>query len=69
MDHARLLVDGELVDKKRMFYGEKDLRTTAQDGTKIVVAADVGANGELTRAQLQAADGSWVELQERPNDS
>lgn len=65
LNAARLLLDGELVDKKRMFYGEKDLTTTAPDGTEIVVAIDSGMSGELTRVQLRDADGSWIDLQER----
>lgn len=65
LNGARLLVDGDVVDKKRMFYGEKDLTTTAQDGTEIVVAVDSGMAGELTRVQLRGADGSWINLQER----
>ncbi len=69
LNAARLLVDGEVVDKKRMFYGEKDLTTTAQDGTEIVVTVDSGMNGELTRAQLRGADGAWIDLQEREAES
>ncbi|MGI8902424.1 MAG: hypothetical protein ACR2IP_01890 [Solirubrobacteraceae bacterium] len=69
MDAARLLIDGELVDKKRMFYGEKDLTTTASDGTEIMVAVEVGGFGELTRAQARGPDGSWIDLQEREPQS
>jgi len=69
LNAARLLLDGELVDKKRMFYGEKDLTTTAPDGKEIVVAVDSGMSGELTRVQLRGADGSWIDLQERAAQS
>ncbi len=65
LNEARLLVDGELVDKARVVYGEKDLNATAGDGAPIVVTVDSGAVGELTRAQLRRADGSWVDLEER----
>jgi len=65
LNQARLLVDGELVDRANIFYGDKELRTTAADGTEIVVVVDSGMVGELTRAQLRRADGSWTDLQER----
>lgn len=66
---ARLLVDGQLVDKTKIFYGEKDLTTTAHDGTEIVVTVDSGMSGELTRAQLRREDGSWIDLQQREPQS
>lgn len=65
LNEARLVVDGEVVDKKKIFYGEKDLTTTAPDGTEIAVAVDSGMIGELTKAQLRGADGSWIDLEER----
>ncbi len=65
MDTARLLVDGEVVDKQRRFYGEKELTTKAADGTEIVVSVDVGGFGELAGAKLRGADGTWIDLQPR----
>ena len=65
LNAALLSVDGERVDKARIFYGEKELRTTLPDGTEIVVAVDSGMGGELTRTQLRTADGGWLDLQER----
>jgi signal transduction protein with GAF and PtsI domain len=65
LNEARLVVDGEVVDKAKIFYGDKNLTATAQDGTEIVVAVDSGMVGELTRAQLRRADGSWIDLEER----
>ena len=66
LNRARLKVDGELVDSAKIFYGEKELKTTAPDGTEIIVAVDSGMSGEVTRAQLRTSDGSWIDLQERP---
>lgn len=65
VNKATLYLDGEAVDEAHVFYGDKELRTTAADGTEIVVVIDSGMVGELTRAQLRQADGSWVDLQER----
>ncbi len=65
LNEARLRVDGELVDKAWIFYGDRNLTITAQDGTEIVVAVDSGMFGELTRAQLRRPDGSWLDLDER----
>jgi hypothetical protein len=65
LNRARLRVDGELVDKANIYYGDKELTTTAGDGLEIVVTIDAGMYGELTRAQLRRADGSWVDLEER----
>ncbi len=42
LNAARLFVDGQLVDRKRMWYGEKELSTTAQNGKVILVAVDSG---------------------------
>lgn len=39
-----------------MFYGDKELTTTLPDGTEIVVVVDSGMVGEMTRAQLRAAE-------------
>jgi len=65
LNEARLLIDGEVVDKAKIFYGDKELSATASDGTQIVVAVDSGMVGEMTRAQLRRADGSWADLEER----
>lgn len=65
LNEARLLVDGVVVDSEKIFYGDKELTATAADGSQIVVSVDSGMMGELTRAQLRRADGSWVDLTER----
>lgn len=65
LNEARLSVDGVQVDKAKVFYGDKRLTTQAADGTEIVVAVNSGMVGELTRAQLRRADGSWVDLEQR----
>lgn len=69
LNQARLLIDGEVVDKAYMFYGDKDLTATMHDGTQIVVSVDSGMVGELTRAQLRQANGSWVDMEERQANS
>ena len=69
LNEARLIVDGELVDKAKIFYGDKDLTARAKDGTEIIVTVDSGMVGELTRAQLRCADGSLIDLQERQRAS
>lgn len=48
-----------------MFYGDKKLTATTEDGTQIIVAVDSGMMGEMTRAQVREADGSWIDLEER----
>lgn len=65
INEARLRVDGEVVDKEKIFYGEKDLTAKTPDGTDVVVKVDSGMVGELTRAQLRRQDGSWIDLEER----
>lgn len=65
LNRARLRVDGTIVDTAKVFYGNKDLKTTLSDGTEIAVQIDSGMVGELVRAQLRRADGSWVDLEER----
>lgn len=53
------------MDKKKIFYGDKELTAKAPDGTDIVVKVDSGMYGELTQAQLRNRDGSWIDLEER----
>ena len=65
LNQARLLVDGDVVDKANVFYGDKHLTTTPPDGTEIHVTVDSGMMGELRRAQLRGSDGSWTDLTER----
>ena len=65
LNRATLRVDGEVVDSERILYGEKQLTATPAGGAEIVVAVDSGMLGELTRAQLRAGDGSWIDLEER----
>lgn len=65
LNKARLFVDGKEVDQANMFYGDKKLTATTEDGTQIIVAVDSGMMGEMTRAQVREADGSWIDLEER----
>jgi len=65
LNRARLRVDGDVVDTAKIFYGNGDLTTTLPDGTQIGVRLHSGMVGELVRAQLRRADGSWVDLEER----
>ena len=45
LDQARLVVDGDVVDKASVFYGDKHLTTTLPDGTEIHVTVDSGMDG------------------------
>jgi hypothetical protein len=54
-----------VVDSASIVYGERELRTTLDDGTDVVVALHSGMLGELTRALLRQADGGWMDLAER----
>lgn len=65
LNRARLRVDGELVDKANIYYGDKELTARVADGPEIAVTIYSGVIGELARAQLRRADGSWVDLEER----
>jgi hypothetical protein len=65
LNEAILRVDGEQVDAAKVFYGDKDVRTTLADGTEIAVRLHSGMMGELTRAQLRRPDGTWVDLEPR----
>lgn len=66
LNRARLFIDGQRVDDERLFYGEKTLEGPLGDGTTVTVRVDSGGAGELTAAQAQRSDGSWVDLIERP---
>jgi hypothetical protein len=65
LNWARLRVDGAEVDRQNVFYGEKALSSALEDGTSIEVRLHSGMMGELTRAQLRGADGTWTDLAER----
>jgi hypothetical protein len=65
INRVRLFVDGALVDSDKVWYGDKQLGASLDDGTTVTVLVDSGMGGELTRAQVQRADGSWVDLVER----
>jgi hypothetical protein len=65
INKAVLRVDGEVVDGGRIFYGDKELRTTLGDGTEVEVTIHSGMMGELSRAQVKQPDGSWVDLTSR----
>jgi len=62
INKAVLRVDGTEVDGGKVFYGDKQLRTTLDDGTQVEVMLHSGMAGELTRAQLRQPDGSWHDL-------
>ncbi len=62
INEVTLRVDGTEVDSTKVFYGDKVLRTTLDDGTDVEVAVHSGMMGELTRAQLKTAEGSWRDL-------
>jgi hypothetical protein len=64
LNRARLFVDGRELDRTKVFYGEKDLTATLDDGTSIAVRLHSGMMGELTRAQVRSTDGSWTDLAE-----
>lgn len=65
LNEASVHLDGEVVDSKKVYYGEKELTAKAADGTDIVVRVHSGMHGELTRAQLRRRDGAWIDLEER----
>jgi hypothetical protein len=62
LNRARLIVDGREVDSAKVFYGEKDLTATLDDGTSVAVRLHSGMVGELTRAQVRGPDGTWTDL-------
>ncbi len=69
LNEARLLIDGEVVDKKKIFYGDKNLTATAQDGAEIVIELHSGMVGELTAhgSAVQMASGStWRSASRNP---
>lgn len=65
LNRARLSLDGQAIDAARIFYGEKHLKATADDGTLFEVAVDSGMLGELTKAQIRQENGTWADLEER----
>ena len=65
LNRAKLRIDGDVVDSASVVYGEKELRTALPGGGEVLVTIDSGMAGELRRAQLQAPDGSWVDMEER----
>lgn len=65
INRARLFVDSQEVDSTKVWYGDKRLEATTDDGVEVVVEIDSGMAGELTRAQLRRPDGSWVDMAER----
>ena len=59
------VIDGTEVDSGKVWYGDKELRATLDDGTEIEVVVHSGMVGELTRAQLRQAGGTWSDLARR----
>ncbi|MGL4175804.1 MAG: hypothetical protein ACRCSN_06970 [Dermatophilaceae bacterium] len=62
-NRLRLVVDGVVVDDKRISHGHHALRASLDDGT-IVVEVDSGLAGELKAARLRTSDGG-IDLVER----
>ena len=58
-----LFVDGQVVDRERVVYGEKHLTGQLPAGTVVEVSIESGMVGELTKAQARRPDGAWVDLQ------
>lgn len=65
VNRVRLFVDGILVDADKVWYGDKELSVSLDDGSVISVVIDSGMVGELTRAQARRSDGTWIDLRER----
>lgn len=65
LNRPRLFVDGKQVDAETIFYGDKTLEGPLGDGSTVKVRIDSGMIGELTSAQAQQPNGSWVDLLER----
>ena len=65
INRIRLLVDGELLDSERVWYGTKELRATLADGRELELRVHSGMVGEPDRPQIKRADGSWADLAER----
>ena len=63
VNRLELVVDGRTVDRAKVVYGEEELSTTLDDGTRVVVVVHSGVVGEATRVQLRRADGSLIDLQ------
>ena len=66
LNRAMLLVDGVEVDKERIFYGNRTLEATLEDGTTVRVEVTSGMAGELLHCSLVAEDGTAHPMQERP---
>ena len=65
INRVRLFVDGSLVDSDKVWYGDKELSVSLDDGSAVSVVIDSGMVGELTRAQARRSDGTYVDLRER----
>lgn len=65
INRVRLFVDGILVDAEKVWYGDKELSFSLDDGSVVSVVIDSGMIGELTRAQARRSDGTWIDLRER----
>lgn len=65
INRVRLFVDGILVDADKVWYGDKELSASLDDGSAVSVVVDSDMGGELTRAQARRSDGSCVNLRER----
>ena len=65
INRARLFVDSREADRTKVWYGDKRLEATTDDGVEVVVEIDSGMVGELTKAQLRRPDGSWLDMAER----
>ena len=65
INRIRLLVDGELLDSERVWYGTKELKATLGDGRELELRVHSGMVGEPDRPQIKRADGSWIDMPER----
>ncbi|MDQ1649972.1 MAG: hypothetical protein QOG60_2029 [Frankiaceae bacterium] len=65
INQVRLFVDGSLVDADKVWYGDKELSVSLDDGSAVNVVIDSGMIGELTRAQARRSDGTLIDLRER----
>lgn len=65
LNRARLIIDGRVVDSASVVYGDRELRSQAEDGTPVHIIISSGMVGELVRAQIRQEDGSLVDLAEQ----